>query len=101
MERSVAITKPLKIFSGGAMRPLLRELVPIFERVHGATVEPEFRLSAAVKRAIQDGAIFDLALLPRPELVGASKPDIGSVCCRRVPSATVMVQAGPMSPDYW
>jgi molybdate transport system substrate-binding protein len=102
----MALTKPLKIFSGGAMRPLLRELLPVFERVHGATVELEFRLSAAVKRAIQDGAIFDLALLPRPELddliafgaivrdsaadvarstvglavrAGAPKPDIGSV----------------------
>jgi ABC-type molybdate transport system substrate-binding protein len=31
--------KPLKIFSGGAMRPLLRELVPRFERAHGVTVE--------------------------------------------------------------
>ncbi|HET8920096.1 MAG TPA: substrate-binding domain-containing protein [Xanthobacteraceae bacterium] len=98
--------RQIKIFSGGAMRPLLRELQPLFERAHGAVVEVEFRLSAALKRAIQDGVVFDIAILPRPELddlialgaivrgsaadvshstvgfavrAGAAKPDIGSV----------------------
>jgi molybdate transport system substrate-binding protein len=98
--------KPLKIFSGGAMRPLLRELVPRFEHAHGVTAEVQFQLSAALKRAIQDGAVFDVAILPRPELddlialgaivrdsaadvarstvglavrTGTAKPDIGSV----------------------
>jgi len=96
----------IKILSGGAMRPLLCELVPLFERTHDATVDTEFQLSAALKRAIQDGAVFDIAILPRPELddlialgaitrdsaadvarstvglavrTGAAKPDIGSV----------------------
>ena len=95
-----------KIFSGGAMRPLLGDLVPRFERAYGVTLEIEFQLSAALKRAIQDGAPFDLAILPRPELddliasgaivrdsvvnvarstvglavrAGAPQPDIGSV----------------------
>ena len=98
--------KRLKILSGGAMRPLMTEIVPQFERAHGVGVEVEFRLSAALKRAIQDGAVFDAAILPRPELddlialgaivgqsaadvarsavglavrTGAAKPDIGSV----------------------
>jgi ABC-type molybdate transport system substrate-binding protein len=44
--------KPLKIFSGGAMRPLLRELVPRFEREHGIAAAIEFQLSAALKRAL-------------------------------------------------
>jgi len=86
------------------MRPLLRELVPLFERAHGVTAEVEFRLSPALTRAIQDGAVFDIAILPRPDLddliargaidgaadvarstvglavrAGAPKPDIGSV----------------------
>jgi molybdate transport system substrate-binding protein len=100
----------LKIFSGGAMRPFLRELVARFERAHAATVDVEYRLSAAIKRAIQDGAPFDLAILPRPELdeliatgavvreraadvarstvglavrAGAPQPDIGSVAALR------------------
>jgi len=98
--------KHIKIFSGGAMRPLLHELLPLFERAHGVTAEVEFRLSAAVKRAIEDGALFHVAILPRPELddliasgaivrdsvvnvarstvglavrAGAPKPDIGDV----------------------
>jgi molybdate transport system substrate-binding protein len=98
--------KALKIFSGGAMRPLLRELVPLFERSHGVTADVEFQLSATLKRAIEDGATFDIAILPRPELddliefgaivrnsaadlarstvglavrAGMPKPDIGSV----------------------
>ena len=96
--------KHIKIFSGGAMRPLLRELVPLFEGAHGVTAEVEFRLSSALTRAIQDGAVFDIAILPRPDLddliarsaidgatdvarstvglavrAGAPKPDIGSV----------------------
>ncbi len=83
------------------MRPLLRELVPRFEREHGITAAVEFQ---------QDGAIFDIAILPRPELddfiargaivrdsaadvarstvglavrTGAAKPDIGSVAALR------------------
>src|SRR5262249_21848315 len=64
----MALTKLLKIFSGGAMRPLLREIIPLFERVHGVTAEVEFRLSSALKRAIEDGARFDVVILPRPEL---------------------------------
>jgi molybdate transport system substrate-binding protein len=98
--------KSLKIFSGGAMRPLLRELVPLFEHAYGIKVEIEFRLSSAIKRAIEDGAVFDLAILPRPDFddliaggaivadsaadlahsivglavrAGAPKPDIGSI----------------------
>lgn len=102
----VPAPKPLKIFSGGAMRPLLRDLAPLFSREHGVTAEIEFKLSAALKRAIQAGAVFDIAILPRPELdeliasgeilrdsaadlarsivglavrAGAPKPDISSV----------------------
>jgi molybdate transport system substrate-binding protein len=94
----------IKIFSGGALRPLLRELVPDFERAHGATLDVEFQLSSALKRAIAGGAVFDIAILPRPDLddliasgaidsaadmarsivglavrAGTPKPDIGSV----------------------
>jgi molybdate transport system substrate-binding protein len=88
------------------MRPLMAEIVPRFERAHAVAVEIEFRLSAALKHAIEDGASFDIAVLPRLELddlaesgaiargsiadvarstvglavrAGAPKPDIGSV----------------------
>jgi molybdate transport system substrate-binding protein len=58
----------VKILSGGAMRPLMAELVPRFERAQGITIDIEFRLTSALKQAIAAGAIFDIAILPRPDL---------------------------------
>jgi molybdate transport system substrate-binding protein len=96
----------VKILSGGAMRSVMTEIVPLFERASGAKVEIEFRLTSVLKKEIEDGAVFDIALLPRPELdalaragkiaegatadvtrsavglairAGAPKPDIGTV----------------------
>jgi len=110
-------TTPLTIFCGGAMRPLLHELVPAFERAYDVAVGVEFRLSAALKRAIRDGAAFDIAILPRPELdeliacgaivrdsvvnvarstvglavrAGAPKPDIGNVDAVRRTAASAL-----------
>ena len=58
-----AIVPTIKIFSGGAMRALMT-----FERTNGVSVDIEFRLASAHKKAIEDGAAFDVAILPRPEL---------------------------------
>jgi len=94
-----AIMPAIKIFSGGAMRPLMTAAT-------GATIEIEFRLTSVLKKAIGAGEWCDLAVLPRRELddliekgmiasgstvdlarsaiglavrAGAPKPDIGSV----------------------
>jgi len=96
----------IKILSGGAMRSLMVDVVPLFERGSGVKVEIEFRLTSVLQKEIENGAVFDLALLPRPELdtlmragrivpasaadvtrsavglavrAGAPKPDIGTV----------------------
>jgi molybdate transport system substrate-binding protein len=96
----------LKILSGGAMRALLVEAVPLFESASGVKADVRFALTSVLKKEIEDGAIFDIALLPRPELdalvqygmigagtqtditrsavglavcAGAPKPDIGTV----------------------
>jgi molybdate transport system substrate-binding protein len=88
----------------------MTQAIRLFERANGATVEIEFRLSSALKKAIEDGVLFDVAVLPRPELdelvehgaiapagtfdaarstvglavrAGAPKPDIGSVAALR------------------
>ena len=92
----------IRILSGGAMRPLLRELVPLFERMHDATADIEFQLSAALKRAIQDGAVFDIAILPRPELddliaLGAITRDSAADVARSIVGLTV--RAGAAKPD--
>jgi len=121
----VSVSNALKIFSGGALRSLFSELVPLFERTQAATLEIEFRLSAALKRAIQNGATFDIAILPRHELddliafgaimrdsavdmarstvglavrAGAPKPDIGSVEALRrtlLQAASIAYSDGP------
>jgi len=92
------------------MRPLMTQAIPLFERTNAATVDIEFRLTSVLKKAIEDGALFDVAVLPRPELdalveygaiapagtadvarsavglavqAGAPKPDIGSVAALR------------------
>jgi molybdate transport system substrate-binding protein len=98
----MAPAKSLKIFSGGALRPLLRELVPQFERAHAVAVEIEFRLSAALKRAIQDGALFDIAILPRAELddligLGAIVGDSAADVARSI--VGLAVRAGAPKPD--
>jgi molybdate transport system substrate-binding protein len=107
-----AIMPTIKIFSSGAMRPLMTEAIPLFERASGVRIEIEFRLTSVLKKAIEDGALCDVAVLPRPELddlveqgaiasgstadasrsavglaarAGAPKPDIGSTdALRRV-----------------
>jgi molybdate transport system substrate-binding protein len=96
----------IKILSGGAMRSLMVEVVPLFERATGAKVDIRFALTSVLQKEIEEGAVFDIALLPRPELdalvqlgkiaagtqadvarsavgfcvrAGAQKPDIGTV----------------------
>jgi molybdate transport system substrate-binding protein len=96
----------LTIVSGGAMRTLLVDAAPMFERASGTKVDVRFALTSVLMREIERGAVFDLALLPRPDLdalarhgsiaagtptditrsaiglcvrAGAPKPDIGSV----------------------
>jgi molybdate transport system substrate-binding protein len=58
----------IRILSGGAMRSLMVEAVPLFERASGVKVEIEFALTSVLMKEIEAGAAFDVALLPRPEL---------------------------------
>jgi len=94
------------LLSGGAMRPLLTEAVPLFERASATKVDLRFALTSVLAKEIAAGAEFDIALLPRGELdalvqtgsiaagtptditrsavglcvrAGARKPDIGTV----------------------
>jgi molybdate transport system substrate-binding protein len=58
----------IKILSGGAMKSLMVDVVPLFERANGTKAEIRFALTSVLKKEIEDGAAFDVALLPRPEL---------------------------------
>jgi molybdate transport system substrate-binding protein len=64
----MSASKTIKILSGGALRTLMVDVAPLFEAARGVTVEIEFRLTSVLQKEIEAGAVFDLALLPRPEL---------------------------------
>jgi molybdate transport system substrate-binding protein len=58
----------LALFSGGAMRRFLTEALPLFEQAQGMKVFPHFAITRLLKKEIEDGAAFDMALMPRSEL---------------------------------
>jgi molybdate transport system substrate-binding protein len=94
--------KTIKILSGGAMRSLMMEVVPLFERASGTKVEIEFRLTSVLKKEIEDGAAFDIALLPRPELdalVQAGKIAEGATADVTRSAVGLAVRAGAPKPD--
>ena len=72
----------IKVISGGAMRRFLSEALPPFEHASGYTVAIRYGLTRDMKAAIEEGASFDLALLPRSaldELMHAGKIAAGAV----------------------
>ena len=92
----------IKILSGGAMRSLMVEIVPLFERASGSKVEIEFRLTSALKKEIEDGAAFDIVLLPRPELdalVQVGKIAAGATADVTRSAVGLAVRAGAPKPD--
>jgi molybdate transport system substrate-binding protein len=102
IEAIVSLGRQIKIFSGGAMRPVMAGIVPRFERAHGVAVEIEFRLSAALKQMIEGGASFDIAVLPRPELDDLAESDAiapGSIADVARSTVGLAVRAGAPKPD--
>jgi molybdate transport system substrate-binding protein len=92
----------MKVISGGAMRRFLSEAVPLFETASGHKVSILFGLSRDLKAAIEEGASFDLALLPRSaidELVRAGKIAAGSVTDVVRSLVGLMVRTGAAEPD--
>jgi len=95
-------TKTIKILSGGAMRTLMVEVVPLFERASGVKVEIEFRLTSVLQKEIEAGAALDLALLPRPELdslVSAGKIAAGATTDIARSTVGLAVRAGAAKPN--
>jgi len=92
----------IKVLSGGAMKSLMVEVVPLFERASGAKVEIKFALTSVLKKEIEDGAAFDIALLPRPELdalVKAGKIAAGTQADITRSAVGLAVREGAPKPD--
>lgn len=93
---------PIKILSGGAMRTLMVDVVPLFEHATGHKAEIEFVLTSALTKRIEGGETFDIALLPRPELddlVRAGKVAAGSTADVARSTVGLCVRAGAPKPD--
>ena len=92
----------IKVISGGAMRRFLTEAVPLFEAASGSKVAIRFGLTREMKAAIEAGAEFDIALLPRSaidELVHAGKIAAGTATDIVRSLVGLMVRAGAIEPD--
>ena len=91
----------LKVYSSTAVKAVLEELGPQFEKATGDKLVFTFGLSSAVKKQIDEGAAFDVAVLT-PALIdglAAGKIDPASrVAIARVGSG-VAVPAGSPKPD--
>ena len=84
------------------MRALMVEAVPLFERASGSEVDIHYRLTSVLTKEIEDGAAFDIALLPRPELdalVQAGKIVAGSQSDMTRSAVGLAVREGAPKPD--
>ncbi len=92
----------LHVLSGGAMRRFMVEAAPLFERESGHTVIIRFGATREQKAAIEAGAAFDIALLPRAAIdqlieVGKIAPGTPTLVARSV--VGLMVRNGARVPD--
>ena len=84
------------------MKSLMVEVVPLFERASGGKVDVRFALTSVLKKEIEDGAAFDIALLPRPELdalAQAGKIAAGTQTDITRSAVGFAVRAGAPKPD--
>jgi molybdate transport system substrate-binding protein len=56
----------IKVLSTHAVQEVLRELAPGFERANGTRLDIDYDPANAVKRRIEEGAPFDVAIVTRP-----------------------------------
>jgi molybdate transport system substrate-binding protein len=90
------------VISGGAMRRFLAEAVPLFEAASGNKLAIRFGLTREMKAAIEAGAAFDVALLPRSaidQLVASGHVAPGTVTDAVRSLVGLMVRTGAAEPD--
>jgi molybdate transport system substrate-binding protein len=97
-----AQTIETKVFSSAAPRGVLSEMAPVFERVTGQRLVIEYAFAADLKRRIEAGNPFDVAILPpdmaddlmrRDKLAAGSRVDLGRT------GMGVAVRKGAPKPD--
>lgn len=98
----MVVPAEIRVLSGGAMRRFMLEAIPLFEASSGRKVNIRFALTREMKAAIEAGAAFDLALLPRSaidQLVKSGKiePETTTDVVRSL--VGFMVRTGAPIPD--
>jgi len=92
----------LKVYASTAVKAVLEELGPQFEKATGDKLVFTFGLSSAVKKQIDEGAAFDVAVLT-PALIdglaAAGKIDPASRVAIARAGSGVAVSAGSPKPD--
>jgi molybdate transport system substrate-binding protein len=84
------------------MKSLMLEVAPLFERASGSKADFRFALTSVLKKDIEGGAAFDIALLPRPELdalAQAGKVASGTQTDITRSAVGFAVRAGAPKPD--
>jgi molybdate transport system substrate-binding protein len=87
------MSEPMKILSGGAMRALLVEAVPLFETASGIKADVHFALTSVLKKEIEDGVVFDIALVRHGSVAAGTLTDITRS------AVGLAVRAGALKPD--
>jgi len=91
-----------RVFSSAAPRSILREMTPVFERATGQRLVVEYAFAADLKRRIEAGNPFDVAILPpdmaddlarQNKLAAGSRVDLGKT------GLGVAVRNGAPKPD--
>jgi molybdate transport system substrate-binding protein len=92
----------IKVFSSAAPRGIFRELAPDFERTTGHRLVINYEFAADLKRRIEAGAPFDVAVLPpdmADDLVRGGKLAAGSRVDLARTGMGVAVRSGAPKPD--
>ncbi len=90
------------VLCGGAMRRFMIEAIPLFERAGGHKVAIRFALTREMQAEIEAGAVFDVALLPRPAidaLVQSGKVAFGTPIDVVRSLVGLMVKTGEPAPN--
>ena len=92
-----ARAEDIKVFSSVAMRAVVEELAPRFERDTRHRVVPTFGLAAGLKGRIEGGEPFDLAILTPAQIDDLIKQGKAATASRAVIARTglgLMLRAG-------
>ncbi len=92
----------IKVLASNGVKEALNELAPAFERATGNKLVISFGLAAALKRQIEAGEAFDLAILPAAaidDLVKQGKVDAGARAAIARSGVGIGIRKGAPRPD--